>query len=71
MSALRKPVNLSIDPNLLTEAKTMNVNISRAAEDGLRAAVSRAWQIENAAAIESFNKYIEEYGLPLADLRQF
>ena len=71
MSALRKPVNLSVDANLLTEAKELSVNISRAAEDGLRAAITRAWQIENAKAIESYNKYIEEYGLPLADLRQF
>lgn len=71
MPATRKPVNLSVDANLLTEAKHLNVNLSRAAEDGLRAAISRAWQIENAEAIAAFNRYIDEFGLPLADLRQF
>ena len=71
MSAVRKPVNLSVNSHLLAEAKELNVNISRAAEDGLRAAITRAWQIENAEAIASYNRYIEEFGLPLADLRQF
>ncbi len=71
MPATRKPVNLSVDANLLTEAKALNVNLSRAAEDGLRAAISRAWQAENAEAIAAWNVWVEENGLPLADLRQF
>ena len=71
MSAARKPVNLSIDPELLVKARELDVNISRAAEDGLRAAVSRAWQIENADAIAAWNVWVEENGLPLTDLRLF
>lgn len=71
MAAIRKAVNLSIDQRLLQEAKDLKVNISRAAEDGLRAAMNRAWQAENAEAIAAYNKYIEENGLPLADLRMF
>jgi len=41
-SPLRKPTNLSIDSELLEEAKAMRVNLSRAAETGLRAAVADA-----------------------------
>ena len=71
MAAVRKPVNLSIDSRLLQEAKDLNVNISRAAEDGLRTAMNRAWQAENAEAIAAWNQWVEENGMPLADLRLF
>ncbi len=71
----RKPVNLSLDATLLEKAKALDVNISRAAEQGLRQAVKLAneaqWLRENAEAIESSNRYFEEHGLPLARYRQF
>jgi len=71
----RKSANLSLDTDLVAEAKTYNVNISRAAEDGLRAAVAKAraaqWLSENAEAIESSNRWVEEHGLPLAKYRMF
>ena len=71
MTALRKPVNLSIDANLMTEAKSPNVNISRAAQDGRRAAFPQAWQIEYVAAIASSNEYVTKHGLPRAGKRPF
>jgi antitoxin CcdA len=76
MAALaRKPTNLSLDPALLEEAKALDVNISRAAEAGLREAVRKAkgeaWLRENAEALESSNRYVEEHGLPLAKYRMF
>ena len=71
----RKPTNLSLDSLLLTEAKALKVNLSRAAEEGVRAAVSAAkseqWKVENAEALESSNSYVEKYGLPLDRYRQF
>lgn len=70
MSALRKPVNLSIDPDHLAKARELDVNISRA-EEGLRAAVARAWKAENAEAIAGWNKWVEDNGIPGADLRLF
>lgn len=73
--ASRKPTNLSIDSALLSEAKALNINLSRAAEDGLIAAVNEAkaqkWKAENSDAIESSNKYVEKNGLPLDKLRPF
>lgn len=71
----RKSVNLSIDADLLAEAKSLSVNISRAAEAGIAEAVrrekERRWREENREAIESWNRWVEENGLPLAEYRQF
>ena len=65
----RKATNLSIDPDLLDEAKALGINVSRAAETGLREAVraakSEAWLRENAEAIAGWNAWVEENGLPL------
>jgi antitoxin CcdA len=51
------------------------VNISRAAEEGIAKAVAdekaRRWLEENKAALEQWNKYVEQNGLPLAKYRLF
>ena len=74
-SPSRKAVNLSIDADLLAEAKALGVNVSRAAEAGIAGAVKaekeRRWKEENREAIESSNRWVEEHGLPLAKYRQF
>ena len=71
----RRPANLSIDSGLLSEAKQLGLNISRAAEDGLRAAVSHAkaeqWKRENAVAIQFSNEWVRNNGLPLEKYRLF
>lgn len=73
--SVRKAANLSINVDLLGEAKALSVNISRAAEAGIAAAVKaekeRLWKEENREAIESSNRWVEEHGLPLAKYRQF
>ena len=71
----KKPTNLSLDRNLLNEARELGVNLSKAAESGLKKAIASAkaeqWQLENAKAIESSNKWVEQNGLPLEKYRQF
>lgn len=71
----RKPTNLSLDSTLLSEARALKVNLSRAAEEGVRAAVALAkseeWKTANASALQSSNAYVEENGLPLDGFRQF
>lgn len=71
----RKPTNLSLDSRLLADARELKVNLSRAAEEGVRMAVAAAktaqWQTENAAALRSSNLYVEKHGLPLDRFRQF
>lgn len=71
----RKAANLSIDAALIEEAREFNVNLSQAAESGVREAVRAAkadeWMRENRDALLAYNKWIEENGLPLEEYRQF
>lgn len=71
----RKPTNLSLDADLIREARSFGVNISQAAEAGVRRAVAEAraaqWRRDNAEAVASSNRWVEESGLPLARHRQF
>ena len=71
----RKSTNLSLDARLIAEAKNLDINISRVAEQGIAKAVSteksRRWKEENREALESSNRYVEEHGLPLAKYRMF
>lgn len=71
----RRTTNVSIDARLLDEARALQVNISRAAEQGLAQATAERrallWLEENQAALESSNEYVEQRGLPLARYRSF
>lgn len=71
----RKPTNLSLEADLVAEARRLGISLSRAAEDGLRRAVAEAakrhWQEENREALLSSNAYVEKHGLPLAKYRIF
>ena len=71
----KKPTNLSLDQSLLAEARSFGVNLSQAAEAGLKQAVaqakSEAWKRDNAEAIASSNEWVDTYGLPLEKYRQF
>lgn len=71
----RKATNVTLGEGLLAEAKSLNINISQAAEAGLARAVAERraeqWLAENLAALESSNAYVEANGLPLARYRGF
>ncbi|UVK56468.1 type II toxin-antitoxin system CcdA family antitoxin [Mesorhizobium sp. AR02] len=75
MNAIRQPANLSIDSNLMREAKGLDVNVSRAAEAGIAEAVAaektRLWKLENRATMDAWNDYVEKNGIPLDEYRQF
>ncbi|MBD8894255.1 type II toxin-antitoxin system CcdA family antitoxin [Roseibium litorale] len=74
-SRARKAANLSLPEPLLNEAKALGINLSRAAELGISAAIAeeraRLWKLENAEALASSNTYVAENGLPLSAFRQF
>ncbi len=74
-SVLRKSTNLSLDARLVAEAKNLDINISRVAEESIARAVreekERLWRIENREVIRSLNDYVERLGVPLEELRQF
>jgi antitoxin CcdA len=71
----RKSTNLSLAAELVEEAKALDINLSRACEAGLEAALreerKRRWQEENREAIEASNAWVATHGLPLARYRQF
>ena len=71
----RKSTNLSLDQSLLADARSLKINLSRAAEDGIRSAVLKSreehWKAENKEALESSNRFVGQNGLPLSKLRQF
>lgn len=69
----RKPVNLSLDTGVVAAARAAGINLSQVSEAALRAATKaeqeRRWKEENREAIESSNAWLEENGLPYAELR--
>jgi antitoxin CcdA len=71
----RKPTNLSLEADLVAEARRLGISLSRVAEAGLRRAVAEEaklrWQEENREALLSSNAYVEKHGLPLAKYRMF
>jgi len=74
-AASRRPTNVSLDSDLLAEAKELKINISRAAERGLTLQIAearaKAWKDENRGAVRAANAYVAKHGLPLARFRRF
>ena len=73
--APKKTTSVSLAEPLLAEAKTLGINVSQAAEEGVAAAVARhrreQWLEENAAAIQSYNEFVEKHGMVLDKYRLF
>ena len=64
--APKQATNLSIDRDLLNEAREAGVNLSAALEEALREKVAAArrekWKRENAEAIAEYNDLLAEHG---------
>ncbi|MCZ8333626.1 MAG: type II toxin-antitoxin system CcdA family antitoxin [Rhodobacteraceae bacterium] len=73
MPATRRATSMTLDAALLDEARSLGINISRAAEEGILAQVraerGRRWKEDNAADIAAYNKWIEENGIPNGSIR--
>ena len=71
----KRAANLTVDPVLLDEARALNINLSATFEASLRDAVRKQkveqWLEENRAALDGYNTWIEQHGLPLEKYRQF
>ncbi|CDZ36070.1 Hypothetical protein NGAL_HAMBI1145_31710 [Neorhizobium galegae bv. officinalis] len=71
----RKSLRISLDSDLISEARALKIDMSRAAEEGITKAIKaereRLWRLENADAIRFDNEYVAKHGLPLAKYRQF
>lgn len=74
-SAPKRATNVSLNSDLLEQAKTLGINVSRACERGLAEQIAelrdKCWLEENREAIESSNAYVEARGLPLARYRPY
>jgi antitoxin CcdA len=74
-SAPKRATNVSLNSDLLEQAKTLGINVSRACERGLAEQIAelraKRWLEENREAIESSNAYVEVHGLPLAKHRPY
>jgi antitoxin CcdA len=74
-NAPKKSTNLSINSDLLRQAKELRINISQALElrlaELLREEKSRSWKEENQEAIEDYNRRIEAHGTFSDGLRRF
>jgi antitoxin CcdA len=74
-SAPKKPANLSINSDLLQQAKEHHINLSQALElrltEILRDEKRRNWMEENREAMEEYNRRIETHGVFSDGLRQF
>jgi antitoxin CcdA len=73
--APKRPVNLSLNSDLLRLGKDLGLNLSSVAEAALacamRARLAERWLEENQNAIESYNRRIEAQGAFSDGLRTF
>jgi antitoxin CcdA len=71
--AKKRAVNLFVDAELLDEAKCMRINVSKVLERRLRTIVraeqEKQWLAANRAALEAYNRRVEEHGLLSDDVR--
>ena len=74
-SAPKKATNLSINSDLLRQAKALHINLSQTVEEHLanlvREAKQQQWLTENAEFIAAYNKRIEKEGVFSDGLRRF
>ena len=75
MSASKKAVNVSIDAELLREARDRNINLSATLERALTASLNQSrrdrWLAENKRVIKAYNDDVDEHGAFADRLRRF
>lgn len=71
----KKPVNITLSSDVLTEAKALGINISQACDQFLRELVREQrelrWQQDYADFIAVYNQSVNAEGLPLDQWRTF
>ena len=73
--APKRAANLSVNSDLLNQARALNINLSSAFEKTLAALVKtnqqQAWLAENQKAINAYNQHIDDNDLFSDTLRTF
>ena len=74
-AAPKKSANLSINADLLQQAKQLNINLSQTLEQHLAEIIRQAqrsrWLAENQSALDEYNRRIEARGTFSDGLRRF
>jgi len=72
---LKKATNLTLNTEVLAEAKKLGINISKVCDAFLESLVrqekERFWKLEYAKFISEYNQITDEEGLPLDKWRTF
>ena len=74
LAASKRATNVSLRADLIDEAKAFGINVSEACAQGLAEQVARsrreAWLDENLSALEAWNQWVRENGMPYDEYRQ-
>lgn len=74
-AAAKRPTNVSVNEDLLAQARELGVNLSQTLEDGLKARLAeerrRRWLEDNREAFDACNAHFEKYGLWNDGMRMF
>ena len=75
ISAPKRATNVTVNADLLAQARQCGVNLSQTLEDALKSRLAeerrRNWLEDNREAIEDYNKQFEKQGLWSDGLRMF
>ena len=73
--ASKKPVNLTLNSDLLKQSRELGLNLSALAEAAIAQAIrehrAAEWLRENAEAIQDYNAHVERQGVFSDGLRSF
>jgi antitoxin CcdA len=74
-NAKKKAVNLSVRADLIEEARSFGTNLSAVLEAAIenehrRLRIDR-WREENREAIQGWNRWVDDNGIPFSDLRSW
>lgn len=71
----KKATNLSVDDNLLEQARHLKLNLSQVFEASLTEAIRQRqgeeWLRKNRAALDAYNEHVEKHGVFSDGLRSF
>jgi antitoxin CcdA len=74
-TARKKPTNLSVNSDLLRQAKELGINMSQVFEERLAEVIREKkrlkWLEENRVGLEAYGRFLEENGLFSDSTRRF
>ena len=75
VQAPKKATNLSVNSDLLNRVRSLNINLSSTFEAALKQVLAeqhqKQWKIENRAAVQAYNEFVEDNGLFSDEYRNF